>query len=92
MTSFIFMTHPSRNGGEPFPVQVWEEDGVKMYRPFDEDGSEFEWDERDSEWAEVPDANSYRCRFKDASGAWGPWVNLGGGLKSEGVEVERVTR
>lgn len=32
----------------------------------------------------------YRARFKNSEGNWGPWLSLGGGLKSTDVEVELV--
>lgn len=32
----------------------------------------------------------YRTRLKDGAGNWGPWLNLGGGLKASDVEVELV--
>lgn len=50
---WLWMTHPSRNGGRPLPVQVFAEEGIKLYRPFDTGACEFEWLERDPRWQEV---------------------------------------
>ena len=47
-----WMTHPSRNNGNPIPVFVFVEQGVTYYRPFDTEATEFEWELRDDEWAE----------------------------------------
>jgi hypothetical protein len=45
------MTHPTHNNGQPIPVQIFEDDGVKYYRPWDEDATEFALAEMDCEWA-----------------------------------------
>ncbi|WP_316154744.1 hypothetical protein [Cupriavidus sp. BIC8F] len=47
---WLWMTHPTRNGGKPVPVRIVTEDGSKWFMPFDEDGCEFEWEERDEDW------------------------------------------
>lgn len=48
-----WMTHPDRNNGQPIPVRIEVEDGVTYYRPFDERGTDFEWDKRGDEWVEI---------------------------------------
>jgi hypothetical protein len=48
---WLWMTHPTRNNGKPIPVRiVTAEDSSKWFIPFDEDGCEFEWSERDEDW------------------------------------------
>lgn len=48
---WVWMTHPTRNNGNPIPVQILEEDGVIYYKPFDEGATEFEMAEIDADWA-----------------------------------------
>ena len=48
-----WMMHPSRNKGDPIPVQIFEDDGVIYYRPFDLGATEFEWEEKDDDWRDV---------------------------------------
>lgn len=53
-----WMTHPSRNNGNPLPVQMFEVDGNQRYRPFDESATEIAWDEKGDEWAVLSAAPS----------------------------------
>lgn len=53
MPGWKWMAHPSRNGGQPIPVQIFEEDGVTYYRPFDTESTEFEWSEKDEDWCVI---------------------------------------
>lgn len=48
---WCWMCHPSNNDGNAVPVKMETIDGVRYYKPLDPtDATEFEWDERDSEW------------------------------------------
>ena len=52
-TGWKWMTHPSRNNGNPIPVFTFVESGTAYYQPFDTDATDFEWDSRDSNWKEL---------------------------------------
>ena len=48
-----WMTHPSRNDGQPIPVRVFTEDGTTYYQPWEKNTCEYEWDKRSEGWREV---------------------------------------
>jgi hypothetical protein len=51
---WCWMTHPSRNIGNPIPVFMYEVAGTRYYVPLDpSEGGELCWDERDEEWTVV---------------------------------------
>lgn len=69
---WLWMTHPDWNDGKPLPVQVFEDEGERFYRPFDTDATDFAWDERDKEWAlaaapAAPPADSARLAALEAA-------------------------
>ena len=51
---WCWMTHPSRNDGNPIPVKMVFEKGTRWYLPCDpDDVTEFEWDLMDDKWKMV---------------------------------------
>lgn len=57
---WLWMTHPSFRDGKPIPVWTFWERGRRYYIPFDDTGTDFEWDHRDNEWkvAAAPSAGT----------------------------------
>ena len=49
-SDWVWMAHPTRNNGQPLPVQIFECDGVTYYRPFDEEAAEFKVSDMDGQW------------------------------------------
>jgi hypothetical protein len=49
---WVWMTHPSRNNGAPFPVLVYTDPLLRerCYQPFDFSACDFAWDQRDDKW------------------------------------------
>lgn len=50
---FVWMTHPSRFDGKPFPVWTYIDHGTRFYVPFDERACEFAWSDRGKSWQVV---------------------------------------
>lgn len=68
-SEWLWMTHPTRNEGKPIPVRIITDDeGYKWFIPFEEEGCEFEWSERDEDWRIVPAASQPAQPQADPSG------------------------
>lgn len=78
---WVWMTHPSRNGGKPFPVRLFMVDGSLCYQPFDFDATDFDHSLMDEDWAKwpshagVPETQSVRSALDFALDQLVGWVH-----------------